>query len=199
MLSLEEIIKLLKNIRINFRNRNNVYIEYHLEFYTFFGETTNDEKLLNKLWCLKSIFIIQNKYSESFLQMKNKQYYSAWCLLGEIEGIYKSLQRIYYNEFDEYSINFIYRYTKKFQKFFPYPLFLSPEIHVKKYRCSICGKTYTFKKNCEHKVGKLYNGKMCHKVIEDCEMTSISFVKDPVQKYSVVFPEDDNHYNECSE
>lgn len=195
MLELKNIIQALKNIRINFRSRNNTYIKYHLEFYTYMGEMSGDEKLLNKLWCLKSIFTIQNKYVESFLKMKNEQYYSAWCLLGEIEGIYNSLRNVYYSESDEFFINFIYSYTKKFQKFFPYKLFLSPEFHVKKYRCNICGKTYNFKKNCEHEVGKVYGGKWCCKIIEDCEITSISLVNNPVQKYSVLFLEDGDHYN----
>ena len=195
MLELKNIIQILKNVRINYRNRNNSFINYHLEFYTYFGKITCDEKLLNKLWCLKAIFNIQKKYTESFLKMKNGQYYSAWCLLGEIEGIYNSLRRVYYSESDEFFINFIYDYTKKFQKFFPYTLFLSPEFHVKKYRCNICGKTYTFRKNCEHEVGKVYNGKMCSKVIEDCKITSVSLVKNPVQKYSVLFLEDGDQYN----
>jgi len=195
LLELKNIIQILKNIRINFRSRNNTYIKYHLEFYTYLGEMNGDEKLLNKLWCLKSIFTIQNKYVESFVKLKNKQYYPAWCLLGEVEGIYNSLRKVYYSESDEFFINFIYTYTKKFQKFFPYNLFYSPEFHVKKYRCNICGKPYTFKKNCEHEVGKLYDGKMCSKVIEDCEITSISIVDNPVQKYSVLFLEDKDHYN----
>ena len=186
---------MLKNIRINFRSRNNEYINYHLEFYTYFGKITENEKLLNQLWCLKSIFTIQNKYVESFLKMKNEEYYTAWCLLEEIERIYNSLRSIYYTESDKFFINFIYNYTKKFQKFFPYYLFLSPELLVKKYSCNICGKTYTFKKNCEHEVGKLYYGRMCGKVIEDCEIISVSLVKNPVQKYSVLFLEDGDQYN----
>ena len=67
-MELKNIIQALKNIRINFRSRNNTYIKYHIEFYTYMGEITDDEELLNKLWCLKSIFTIQNKYVESFNQ-----------------------------------------------------------------------------------------------------------------------------------
>lgn len=186
---------MLKNIKINFRHRNNNSISYYLDFYSYFAEIKKDEKLLNKLWCLKTIFGIQKKYIDAFLKLKNNLFYDGWFLLAEVEGKYNQLRKVYHSESDEYEVHFIYRYVKKFQKFFPYKVFLSPEIHVQRFKCNICGKSYKFRKNCNHKVGKLYNGKMCRKIIEEGQLTAISFVSNPVQKYFVVFKEGEDHYN----
>lgn len=81
------------------------------------------------------------------------------------------------------------KHVERLQKFFPYGSFLSPTFIVNKFKCNICGKTYKLRKKCEHKVGEIYNGKMCTKswVAEDVEIPSISFVDNPVQKYRVCF------------
>ncbi len=54
---------------------------------------------------------------------------------------------------------------------------------------------------CGHRVGEIYNGEMCHRILTKLEVMGISIVDKPVQKYSVLFLSDEktgkqrDHYN----
>jgi hypothetical protein len=69
---------------------------------------------------------------------------------------------------------------------FPY-LFTSPELTIKDKICSICHKKNSIRHPCEHKNGEIYNGEMCYQIWEGIELISVSIVKSPVQKFSVLF------------
>ena len=92
-------------------------------------------------------------------------------------------------------MKFIKKYVERFQSVFPYNFFLSPGFIINKFKCNICGKTYKLRKKCEHKVGEIYDGKMCVKVAMDVELLHIALVENPVQKYSVFFNKGEDNYN----
>ncbi|MBY3027324.1 hypothetical protein [Rhizobium leguminosarum] len=77
------------------------------------------------------------------------------------------------------------------QAAFPYHVFFSPEIVVKREICSICGLDFTPWSDCEHRKGKVYEGKLCIGIVQDMEAKGISLVSDPVQKFSVPFTVDE--------
>ena len=70
---------------------------------------------------------------------------------------------------------------------FPYKFFISPGFIYRKKTCSVCNETVSVRNPCEHVKGEIYNGEMCHHIIEEFEPLEISIVPNPVQKYSVLW------------
>jgi len=66
---------------------------------------------------------------------------------------------------------------------------MSRESIIKKETCSICGRVNTIRNRCEHEVGELYMGEMCSRIVGDMEFIAMSIVKNPFDKYTVLFPE----------
>ena len=64
---------------------------------------------------------------------------------------------------------------------------MSPEILEIEKECSICRRKISIRSPCGHRVGEIYNGEYCCRIVTKCEFLSISMVKDPVQKYSIPF------------
>lgn len=60
---------------------------------------------------------------------------------------------------DSYSMVYIKHVVPRFQKLYPYKIFVSREILIQKEICSICGKEVKLRGGCLHQTGKLYMGK----------------------------------------
>jgi hypothetical protein len=88
---------------------------------------------------------------------------------------------------ETFGLRLIQKYTEQFQCLFPYALFLSPAYVEKERRCSICDAVASLRSSCEHDLGEIYDGVMCLHRITMAELIEISFVTEPVQKYSVLF------------
>lgn len=164
-----------------------------------------NEEIANKLWVLKTIFEVQNKYLSAFSLMKKGKYYKAWCALEYCEiSLYYLYKHYTPDKNDEYLIKFIGEKIEQWQSLFPYKVFLSPEILEKKLNCNICNSVITPLSYCQHKVGHLYLGKLCLREIGDFEFLGLSLVENPVQKYSVPFTKDEitgkevDHYDYSS-
>ncbi|WP_178944186.1 YecA family protein, partial [Paenibacillus odorifer] len=93
-----------------------------------------------------------------------------------------------------YNLKFTENIIKEYEKLFPYEYFTSRESIVKKESCSICGEINTIRKHCGHKVGKVYMGEMCSRIVEEFEILGFSIVTNPFDKYTVLFPQD-KEYN----
>lgn len=195
MKDLNAICTILKRFRFNYCYIDYKLINDYIEFYFYKSSIENDENMLNYLWIIKNVFLIKKQYVYAFNELKKDKFHKAWCSFANIENRYKILMNFYNGEYDELDINFIYDYTKKFQRCFPYKAFFSPEFLVKGFKCSICGKKYKFKPKCGHKIGKLYHGKFCSKVCLGMEMLNVAIVKKPADKCTVVFTGDGDDYN----
>lgn len=179
---------MLKFFKFNYTHLKIKEIEYNLDFYSYYSKIKKDCTLANELWCLKVIFMIQTTYVKSFYKLKQDDFYSAWCSFALVETYYKNLTKHYDRNLDEYKINSIYEYTKKFQKLFPYTLFSSVELKINKLKCNICGKERTsFKSVCNHRAGELYCGKLCGFIKLDTEIIANSLVENPKDKCTVPF------------
>lgn len=53
--------------------------------------------------------------------------------------------------------------------------------------CTICGLPVHPWSRCEHQAGIVYRGKECHRIVKEMDILGLSLVRDPVQKYSVLF------------
>lgn len=161
----------------------------------------NDQSEAKLIWIYEEILEIQKNYISAFHQMKNGSYYDAWCSLERVENNIHFLEPHYKPEFDEYKLQFIDKHTKQYQSLFPYKMFFSPALLVLEKLCSICQRPISIRNFCGHRIGEIYNGEMCCRIVKKAEPFEVSLVETPVQKYSVAFFNDPktgqrgDHYN----
>ncbi|HEV7764120.1 MAG TPA: SEC-C metal-binding domain-containing protein [Thermoanaerobaculia bacterium] len=148
-----------------------------------------DQALAKETWCLKTALEMQQKFVAAFLDMKAGRFYDAWCTLERIEIAALGLAR-HMKLDDEYALAFIDEHVERFQKLYPYAIFMSPAYVEKEVRCSICDSKISIRSGCEHRVGEIYDGIKCLRIVTMAEMLEMSFVPTPVQKYSVPFLKD---------
>lgn len=157
------------------------------------AQECNDEQLANLLWCYLEICYIQNSYLEVYRLLKEdkyENYFQAWNLLDRIDiGLY-NLRGNYDFSDGRFFLGFIETNIQEYVKLFPYEYFISREAVVKVEKCSICGIKRSFRNPCGHSAGKLYMGELCVNIIEDMELMALAIVKNPFDKYTVLFPED---------
>jgi hypothetical protein len=184
---LPEIIDYLFNIKNNYDSINKISYKEELRVLKLNAITSKDEALANDIWRCETILAIQTQYIDAFNKMKQKRYYDAWCLLEVIEGDIHILENNM-DIIDEcYQIAFIKRIIGQYQSLFPYALFISPEFQKEEEECSICGKKLKLRDVCEHQVRKIYWGKPCYRLVKKMSLIGTAVVKNPVQKYSVIF------------
>ena len=158
--------------------------------------SNNNEEAANYYWCLRQIYLIQSHYLSAFYNMKEKKFADAWLLLDQADIELGSLEENFdiYNGSDSFHLVFIGETIKKYQRLFPYKYFLSRENIIKSEKCSICDQKISLRHPCGHKVGKLYMGELCVRIITECQFVAMSIVTDPFDKYTYLQVED-KEYN----
>jgi len=149
----------------------------------------NDQHAAKLAWCYEQILTIQQKYLTAFKKMKDGLYYDAWSHLERVEIELHFLEPHFASvpEGDCYRIAFIEKHARQFQSLFPYKAFLSPAFLYLEKVCSICSNVVSIRNPCGHKKGEIYDGEMCAHEIRKGELLELSYVTNPVQKYSVLF------------
>lgn len=145
-----------------------------------------DQALAKQTWCFKTALEMQQKFVAAFLDMQAGRFYDAWCTLERVEIAALSLVRHMPLD-DEYALSFIDQQVERFQKLYPYGVFISPAFVEKDVRCSLCDAKISIRSGCEHRAGEIYDGIQCLRIVKDTEMLEMSMVPTPVQKYSVPF------------
>jgi hypothetical protein len=160
-----------------------------------------DESCAKRVWCLEQAHAAQTRYLRAFDHMKCARFYEAWC---DLEGSELALQFLAPHSDglpSEFRLDFIEEYIRKWQALFPYKVFLSPEMIEEEVVCSICNTRVMPRSPCGHIVGEVYRGEMCCRIVTKMHPLGVAMVKNPVQKYSVVFTCDPvtgkerDHYN----
>lgn len=156
--------------------------------------TNQKEELANQSWLAKELLLLKKKYIQTFNKMKSGKFYDAWCALEQLEISY------HYIEMNSQAVNldslgatYIIDTVKTWQKLYPYRYFGSPEFTVEYHTCTICQHKIGLRSRCEHEPGKLYNGKLCLHSVCGMKLLGLAIVKNPVQKYSVLAPEDKDY------
>ena len=151
----------------------------------------NKQEEAKQIWIYQTIIEIHKLFINAFDLLKNKQYYKGWCQLERIEITISSLKKHFLYEKEQYKLWHIEKSVKNLQVIFPYKLFASVELLEKKQKCSICNKEILIRNTCNHIVGEIYNGEMCHRIITEGEILGISLVQNPGNKFSVMFISDE--------
>lgn len=193
ILSADDIVRYLSNKNVLFDTN----IEESILLLKEQAIKEHNEVLANKLWYLNSILNIQKSYISMFNLLKNNiynDYEKAWNLREQID-----IALSYHRDKDYYDKNFaqlqfINYIIKNIKPLFPYKLFSSREMIIKKEVCSICGKTRSIRNDCGHELGKVYMGELCYNIVEDAELKGIAIVENPEDEYTIL-KIDDKKFN----
>lgn len=148
----------------------------------------NDQLTAKAIWCMETIGRIQDHFVSVFIHIRENEFKEAWYQLDRCDTEIRFVDSHFMEEDAEYGIEFARVQTKHFQDLYPYNMGISPAMLYEEMLCSICKTRITLRSGCDHKVGEIYNGEMCSRTITKVRLLHISIVDDPVQKYSVIFP-----------
>ena len=150
--------------------------------------TAADDAEKNLLWGVETYCSAELHYLDAFRKMAREDFYGAWCLLERAEIDLLFLIENCSGELRRMAL-WLRDIIEAWQDTFPYTLFFSPEMIIKAWRCSICGEVVDHATPCGHLAGTVYSGVLCTQAITDFEARGVSIVTNPVQKYSVIFPQ----------
>lgn len=152
----------------------------------------DDQLTAKAVWCLETIGGIQDQFVSAFSSMSSGEFKEAWDELErcEIELIF--LDKHFREMEREFGVEHVRVHTRRFQDLYPFKWGISPAFLNKEIRCSICDAKLTLRVGCEHRVGEIYDGEMCSRVIKDIQILHFALVDNPVQKYSVIFSDGNN-------
>ena len=193
ILSIDDIVQYLDNKKVLFDTN----VEESILLLKEQAIRENNEILANKLWYFNSILNIQKLYIEMYNLLKNNiydDYEKAWNLREKID-----IALSYHRDKDYYDKNFaqlqfINYVIKNIKPLFPYKIFSSREMIIKKEVCSICGKIRSIRNNCGHELGKVYMGELCYNIVKDAELKGFAMVENPEDEYTILKTED-NKFN----
>ena len=148
-----------------------------------------DQQIAKAIWCLETVAQVQEHYITAFQSMYSGQFEEAWRHLDRCEVAASSLAHHFPDDQQEFGVAFARTHTERFQELFPVSWGMSPELLVTDVRCSICHTRLTLRNDCGHQLNEIYDGEQCHKVVEKFEVLAVSLVENPVQKSTVIFPE----------
>ena len=154
-----------------------------------------NESQANTAWFLHRFCEVNVQYLQAWTLLRANRFYDAWVLLERIEISCATLFRN--RDLAPAGIDQgpIASQVEEWQKLFPYAVFASPEMVVRRYECSICGQSTDPWSGCAHRKGRVYMGQDCYHIAREVSIAGISLVDDPVQKYSVIFPEGGDRFS----
>lgn len=147
---------------------------------------SNLEYEAKQAWILETILKIRWYYISAYDLLRQKEYEKAWNSFDRSDINISYLVKHFDFSENQFELDFISKQISKFQKLFPYFLFISREAIVKKKICGICGAETSLRKKCGHVVGEIYAGEMCSSWLKDVEIMRISFVENPFDKYTMI-------------
>jgi hypothetical protein len=149
--------------------------------------------LAKAAWCLEQVAHAQDQFLRGFAAARDRRFHPFWLALERVETTLSFLEPHFDFEPDQFHLRHMQVHVPRFQSIFPYKLFISPGMIVRRRTCSICGQPFLLRGGCEHVVGEVYLGEMCCRRIEDIQPLEVSLVTNPVQKYSVALLPDNEY------
>lgn len=150
----------------------------------------NNQDEAKQIWIYQTIIEVHILYRKAFNLLKNKMYYEGWCELERAEIELSFLKKHFQYDRKQFYLFKIEKAIRNLQVIFPYKIFSSSEILIKKEKCSVCNHEISIRKPCIHIVNEIYNGEMCYRTITEFELLGISLVQNPENKYAVAFMTD---------
>jgi hypothetical protein len=145
------------------------------------------EDLANKAWFILNTCQSIAKFIQSFNEIKVGKFYDAWCKLERVEIEISNLFQNPFYKLSDFGLYELRQVVTDWQSLYPYAVFFSPEMIIKRKECSVCRQDVHPWSLCTHRAGRVYGGSLCYRIVKDLAIVSISLVRDPGQKYSVPF------------
>ena len=180
----------------NFRARDDSLL--HLEYWQMLRQLkkdaviADDQLTAKAIWIMETIGRVQDDFVSAFLHIRQNEYKEGWDKLDRCGTELGFLKGHFTDVNDEFGIEHVKVHSQQLREFFPYTWGISPAYVKEEVRCSICDTKLTLRSKCNHKNGEIYNGEMATHVITKGKLLHISLVDNPVQKYSVIFPNGDD-------
>ena len=130
----------------------------------------------------------------AFKSLCEGTYKEAWEQLVQCENTIGGLDRHFTEEGNQFGIEHIRKHTTQLQELFPLSMGISPGLLIKEARCSICDSRLTLRNGCAHELGEIYDGEECIKVVTKWELLHVALVGNPVQKSTMIFPDEDKNH-----
>lgn len=194
-----ELQHVVQAITANLRNPDRSFwqkleVDTQLLLQSFIEQS--DESDANRAWFASTVINAYRSFCDAFGHMRSGKFYDAWCLLERIEIALDNLERNSQLAGSDFKLEYLKQRVEAYQALFPYKLFFSPEMIIRRHECSICHADVTPWSDCTHEPGRVYMGQCCYRIAHDVEFLSISLVTNPVQKYSVIRSVADEKGNE---
>ena len=151
-----------------------------------------DQSKAKAVWCLEIIGSIQDDFIATFQSLKKGDYKNAWDCLERCENLVVGLDRHFADNRAEFGVEHVRRHTHQLQQLFPLKWGISPGYLNREVLCSVCETKRGLRSNCGHINGEIYDGIMCHDKITKMEILHIALVDSPAQRYSVIWPENED-------
>lgn len=188
----------INNIETLLKQRDNNFdhndIKKNLDKLKQSAVQVGDQERAKHIWCLEQILKIKTLFIEAFNLMKNNEFEKAWYNLDRCDIELSFLKSHFDYTNNEFDLLFIEKEIPKYQELFPYDYFLSREAIESDFTCSICGSPMGIRNKCRHKVGEIYDGEMCYRIVNNIEFLGTSIVKNPFDKYTILHTKD-TEYN----
>jgi len=122
--------------------------------------SAGDQTLATRSWCLRQALRVQHDFIAAFHLIKSKSFFDAWCKLERVEIELAALERhSHFVDLGTFGLGHIQTHYQRFQKLFPYAVFMSPAYLEKERRCSLCHAVISLRSRCENRPGE--TGKQC--------------------------------------
>ena len=184
---LSEVQKFLRDAPHHWETRESTKVQESLALLKTQAVSKENEAFAKDIWCYEALLKAQDKYIQAFSQIREGDFYEAWCNLEQAEIKLHHLRKHFQDQKDQYCVSFMEEHIKKIQSLYPYKLFSSIGFVKKEVRCGICNSVITPRSNCGHRKGEIYRGVMCTHIVTELEFFESSFVTSPRHKYAVPF------------
>ena len=141
------------------------------------------------VWCLETIGQIQDTYISVFNCILEEEFRKAWDLLVQCENCLHFLDRHFVEWQNEYGVEHIRIHSQQLQELYHLKIGFSPACLFEKILCSVCNCERKLRRDCGHVISEIYDGEMCHNIVEKAKILHISLVDSPAQKIAVIWPE----------
>ena len=148
----------------------------------------NDPMTAKAVWCLETIDRIQGHFLSAFSHIRSEACIAAWTDLESCEIQISFLDLHFTENSREFGIEHARAHTKQLQELYLMEYGISPGFLKQEVRCSICDTRLTLRSRCSHQKGEIYDGQKCGRIVKKMEFLHSVLVKNPAQKFSVVFP-----------